>query len=66
MPAVALAERVKYAIAGVGTGPNKTKSMPADEIPASGADSKLYPETRVPLPISQSSYASPYQKPSLI
>jgi hypothetical protein len=43
---------VRYAIAGVGIGPNKPTSTPADRKPASSADSNKYPEIRVSLPIT--------------
>ena len=49
-PAVARIVLVKWAIAGVGSGPVKAVSTPAAMKPACSNDSKRYPETRVSFP----------------
>ena len=52
IPACNLSARVRYATAGVGIGPDRSTSTPAADNPASNADSNMYPDIRVSLPIS--------------
>ena len=51
-PRSALSERVSIATAGVGIGPNKKTSQPTAVKPDINADSIMYPESRVSLPIT--------------
>ncbi len=51
-PADSRSARVRKATAGVGIGPTRKVSTPAAERPDSSADSSMYPEMRVSLPIS--------------
>jgi hypothetical protein len=52
IPAERRSARVRNATAGVGIGPTSSVSTPAAERPDSSADSSMYPEMRVSLPIS--------------
>ena len=52
IPALAPTARVSCATAGVGIGPSSRTRAPAAISPASSADSSMYPDSRVSLPIS--------------
>ena len=52
IPACIRSARTRYAMAGVGMGPDRSTSTPAADNPASNADSSIYPDIRVSLPIS--------------
>src|SRR5437763_1647187 len=61
-PRSARIERVSIATAGVGIGPSSTTSMPTLVKPATIADSIMYPDSRVSLPITTRWRWSPRRK----